>query len=135
MRIALLILVVALACLAGIGLWWLNSPLYAFQEAALAFKNNDQSTFDSRVASRDIAEHLIDDLLVEPASATPNLSMLQQSVAAGALVMAKNSLVAGMMDSIQKSMQANGRSVSFLFFSPALAESGRHQRRDASGGP
>ena len=124
MRIALSILVLVLIAAAGAGLWWVSSPLYAFQEAALAFKNNDQNLFDSRVASRDIADHLIDDLLVEPASATPNLSMLQQSVAAGALVMAKNSLISGMIDSLHTSMAANGRNVSYIFCAPAQAEAG-----------
>jgi hypothetical protein len=123
-RIALIILAIIVLAVVGIRAWWISTPLFAFEEAVLAFKNNDEPIFNARVASRDIAEHLVDDLLVEPAMVTPNLSMLQQSAVSGALVMAKTSLVNGMLESIQNSMYKNTPHVSFLFCSPALAESG-----------
>ncbi|MBS1994230.1 MAG: hypothetical protein JSS86_18760 [Cyanobacteria bacterium SZAS LIN-2] len=102
MRIAAFILVIVfLLALAGY-FYWINSPFFAFQQVALSIKNHDAATFDRYVATEEIIDHLVDDILVEPALSTPNLSGFQKTVAGGALAIAKSNIAASLKQSLNK---------------------------------
>jgi hypothetical protein len=86
----------------GAYFYWIGSPFFAFQQAAMAIKDHDSALFDKYVDAGNLIDHALDDLLVKPALSTPGLSQLQSSVASGALAMAKSSVTKGALESINK---------------------------------
>jgi ABC-type proline/glycine betaine transport system substrate-binding protein len=102
MRTAVLIFITILALGIGAYYYWIGSPFYAFQQAAIAAKDHDVALFDKYVDAANIIDHALDDLLVQPAMSTPGLSGFQSTVASGALTMAKASITKGALQSINK---------------------------------
>lgn len=92
LKVLLLVFVLLLVTAAGAFLYYLNCPLYAFQEAYVAYQNKDILTFARRVDVDQIVESLLNDLLIEPAQSTPDLTSFQQQVGMGAVEMAKASI-------------------------------------------
>ena len=84
--------------------YWIGSPFYTFQQVALAVKDHDLAQFRRYVDSDNLIDHLLDDLLVDPAVSTPHLSGFQRTVATGALAMAKSNIVKGMNEALRKSL-------------------------------
>jgi hypothetical protein len=109
LRLIIVVIVLLGAVAAGGYFYWINSPLYAFQETALAVKNHDEVGLKRRVAVDNAIDHLLEDLVVQPAQSTPHLSGFQSQVLAGALAMAKTSMTDALLDSIHKSLATNLR--------------------------
>jgi len=103
-RNAVLVLITIIAVGVGAYFYWIGSPYYAFQQVALAVKDHDSALFDKYVAADNIIDHVLDDLMVNPAMSTPGLSGFQTTVAGGALAMAKASVTRGLLESIKKSL-------------------------------
>jgi len=118
-RVALIV-VVTICLLASAGyFYWISSPFFAFQQVALAVKDHDQAQFDRYVDFDNLIDQLLDDVLVQPAAATPHLSGFQREVAGGALGMAKANIIKGMTESLHKALsreslnQSTGPDTSF----------------------
>jgi hypothetical protein len=104
------ILVALLAC----GYWyWTTTPLYAFQEAAIALKNGDSELFYKRVDLTNFIDNLLDDLLIRPAASTPNLDSVQREVGNAALMVAKGSISAEALRSVDR-LFARRRAMSMI---------------------
>ncbi len=100
MRTALIVLVMLIALAIAGYFSWTASPYFTFQQVALAVKDRDQGLFEKYVDAPNIVDGFVDDLLVQPAMSTPHLSSFQQSVAGGALAMAKSTVIKGIQESI-----------------------------------
>ncbi|MBU6455165.1 MAG: hypothetical protein KGS72_25570 [Cyanobacteria bacterium REEB67] len=139
LRLVVVLIVLLGALAVGGYLYWTNSPLYAFQEAALAVKNHDETGLKRRVVIDNVIDHLLEDLVVQPALSTPHLSGFQSQVLAGALAMAKKSMTDGLLDSIHKSVATTPQSailltqtclspLQYFGLTPALAAPGERRR-------
>ncbi len=104
MRIADFV-IVGLALLGICGyLYWITTPLYALQEAGIAFARHDLADFEKRVDIESFVDNLIDDLLVTPARTTPDLTSLQKETGNEAVAFAKGTLRAQLINTIRKSI-------------------------------
>lgn len=82
--------------------------MYAIQEASIAAARHDLDAFEKRVDITQFVDNLIDDLLVKPAHSTPGLSSVQREAGEEAIVFAKESLRAQLINKIRGSI-ANSR--------------------------
>ncbi len=108
MRSWVIILITLIALIIGGYFYWIGSPYYAFQQVATALKDHNKELFDTYVDAPEMIDHFLDDLLVQPAMSTPNLSPFQQSVAGGALTMARSQITKGIIESLSKYLSAEG---------------------------
>ncbi|HEY9776252.1 MAG TPA: hypothetical protein V6C81_20990 [Planktothrix sp.] len=81
MKRTMFALIGLLACVVALYLFWMTTPFYAFQEAAVAVHTHDLAKFNDRVDLRGFIDSLLNDLLIYPAKTTPGLSPLQEEVA------------------------------------------------------
>jgi len=124
----ILTIFIALVLLAAGGYFvWTTTPLYAFQEATQAATNHDLAKFKERVDVDGLVEHLLVDLLIDPAKSTPGLSGTQRDVGMGAIVLAKETLQMQLVRGIEHGISGDPRAginTSFLFIPPAQAATG-----------
>lgn len=99
---SLLLILVAIFALVGIAFCvWMTTPLYAFQDAAIAAQSHDLKKFRERVDVHGLVESLLNDLLVEPASTTPGLTSTQREIANGAVIAAKELIETDLINGIE----------------------------------
>jgi len=116
-------MMVLVTLLGGAYLYWMSTPLYAFQEAALALKDRDGRVFAQRVDINTFIDSLLDDLLVHPAETTPGLNSFQRQVGNGAIALAKTSIEAEALKSVDRIFPRNRmRDLSSLGPDAAIAE-------------
>jgi hypothetical protein len=119
----LIVVVVLVTILGGAYLYWMTTPLYAFQEAAFAVKDRNRTVFEKRVDVDTFIDSLLDDLLVHPAETTPDLNSVQRQIGTGAILLAKSSIEEEARKSIDRMFwHGGGRDLSSLGPDAAIAD-------------
>jgi hypothetical protein len=128
----LIVVAVLVTIFGGAYLYWMTTPLYAFQEAAFALKDRNRIVFEKRVDTDTLIDSLLDDLLVHPAQTTPDLNSVQRQIGAGAILLAKSSIEEEARKSIDRMFwHAAGPDLSRL--GPDAAIAGTASGRSSSG--
>jgi hypothetical protein len=78
-------LAASIVVLAGAYLYWTTTPLFAFQESALAVRDHDLEKFQKYIDCEKLIDGAMNDVLIHPIETMPGLSEIGRRVAVAAI--------------------------------------------------